>query len=165
MDRRQLLGATVGLLGLGAIATALLAPASDEELIAQVLDDLALSLSFSEPIANPIFFGSNLSEKFEDILSEHVQISVSEVAGSIPSARGKLGLIAARALSRYASLRITLSIDELTVQGDSAHCAATAEVTGNDGAGLRSDSRSVVFDLVKDGGDWLISSARVEAPE
>ncbi len=165
MDRRRILGGAAGILGLGAIGYAFFAPANDEELIAQVLDDLASSLSFSEPISNPIFFGSSLSGKFETIFTEQVQLSVSEVSGNIPSSRGKLGLVAAHALSRYGSMHVSISLDAVDVTGDSARCEATATVAAADGGQLRRDSRPVLVQLVKEDGDWLIRSARVEAPD
>lgn len=164
MDRRQILGAGVGLLGLGSISYALFAPVNDEELIAQVLDELEDALSFSEPVGNPIFFGTSLSEKFETIFTEQVQIRVSEVVGNIPSSRHRLGLAAARTLSRYSSLDVSLSIDSLSVAEDTAKCEATAKVTGNDQGRPRTDSRPVHFAFAKVDGDWLIRSAIVKAP-
>lgn len=165
MDRRQLIGASAGLVGVAAIGYALFSPVSDEEMIAQVLDELGLALSFSAPISNLVFFGSALSEKFETIFTEQVQIRVSEVSARIPSSRGKLGLAAAQALTRYGSLNVSFSIDELRITGDSARCEATASVSGNQGGVMRSDSRPVIFRFSKDSGDWLIQRATVQAPD
>lgn len=165
MDRRQVLGASAAILGALSVGYALLAPASDEEMIAQVLVELGLALSFSAPISNPLLFGSALSDKFESIFTEQVSIRVSEVSTQLPRSRGKLGLAAAQALSRYGSLNVSLSIDELTIHGESAHCEATASLAGNRGGELRSDSRRVTFDFTKQSGDWLIQSALVRASD
>lgn len=165
MDRRQLLGAGAALVGVVAVGYALFAPVNDEELIAEVLTELGLALSFSAPISNPLFFGSALSDKFENLFTEHVKISVSEVSGTLPDSRGKLGLVAAQALSRYGALNVSFSIDELKVSGDSARCLATASLRGNQGGEFRSDSRPVVFSFKKEDGDWRIQRARVRAPD
>lgn len=164
MDRRQLLGAFAAVLGVAAVGYALFSPLSDEEMIAQILDDLGMALSFSAPIQNPIIFGSTLSDTFESIFAEQVDIRVSEVSGKLPKRRGKLGLAAAQVLSRYGSLNVSFSIDELTFSGTSAKCVATASVTGNQGGQLRSDSRPVILDFSKESGDWLIQRATVRTP-
>ena len=154
---------SAAILGALSVGYALLAPASDEEMIAEVLDDLGLALSFSAPISNPIFFGSGLSEKFENIFAEQVQILVSEVSFRVPDSRGKLGLAAAQALSRYGSLSVSFSVDTLTITDEVAHCEATAKVSGNQGGQLRTDSRPVVLEFSKGSGEWLIQSALVRA--
>lgn len=165
MDRRQLLGACAAGVGVATVGYAFFWPANDEELIAQLISELGLALSFSEPISNPLFYGSALTDKFESMFTEQVHIRVSEVSARIPESRSKLGLAAAQALSRYGSLNVGFSLEELKVSGKSAECEATASVLGNLGGDFRSDSRRVTFSLSKEDGDWRIQSARVLAPD
>lgn len=163
MQRRTLLAGGAAALGLLSVGYALFAPVSDEELITEVLDELAAALSFSEPIQNPIFFGSHLSDKFQDIFTEQVNLSVAEVSGRIPSHRGQLGLATARALSMYGSLDVSFSSTTVTVSGQSAQVTSEATVAGTFQGELQRDSRSVDFDFVLTGGDWQIAGARVRA--
>jgi hypothetical protein len=113
------------------------------------------------PIANPLLFGSALSEKFESIFTERVAIRVSEVSAQIPDDRKRLGFAAAQALSRYGSLNVTFSLNELSFASDSARCQATARVAGVEEGELRTDARPVVLEFAKQNGDWRIQSAIV----
>lgn len=165
MDRRTLLATAAGALGLFVVGYAVFAPANDEEMIRETLDRLAAGISFSEPIQNPIFYGSHLAETFDEVFTESVQISVAEVRANIPSHRGKLGLATAQVLQRSGSLDVSFGSTDIDIQGDSARVVSVATVSGNDGGQLRRDSRRVDFDFVKDGGDWRIARARVRHPE
>src|SRR5690606_2113175 len=98
------LGAGAIVIGTASLGYALFSQVSDEELIAEVLNELARSVSFSEPIGNVVFYGARLSERFEDLLTETVNIRISEVNASLPRERNKLALAAAQVLSRYGSL-------------------------------------------------------------
>jgi hypothetical protein len=161
MQRRTLLAGGAAALGLLSVGYALFAPVSDEELIIEVLDELALALSFSEPIQNPIFFGSHLSDRFQDIFAEQVDLEVAEVSGRIPSHRGQLGLAAAQALSMYGSLDVTFGSTSVTVSGTSAEVTSEASVVGTFQGEMRRDTRSVHFEFVLTDGDWKIKGARV----
>ena len=165
MDRRQLMGAGAVLLGTGAVGYALFAPVNDRELVAELLDELASTLSFSEPIGNVVFRGSHLSERFKELFVEQIQIRVSEVHGDIPSHRGKLGIAAAQALARYGSLDVSFGIDDMKIQGDSAEIQATATVMGTYGGEMKRDTRPVMFTAVKISGEWRIQTAFVSAPQ
>jgi hypothetical protein len=165
MQRRTLLAGGAAVLGVLSVGYALFAPVSDEELIVEVLDELAAALSFSEPIQNPIFFGSRLSERFQDVFAEQVNLRVAEVSARIPSHRGQLGLAAAQALSRYGSLDVSFGSTTVNVSGQSAQVTSEASVVGTFQGEMRRDSRSVDFDFVLTDGDWQIAGARVEAAE
>jgi hypothetical protein len=161
MDRRTAIAASATAVGVMGIGYALFAPVSDEELIAEVLDRLAGALSFSEPIANPLFFGSHLAETFNQILVDNVDIRVVEVSAQIPSHRGKLALAAARVLQRYGSLDASFGSIDISVNGDAASVNAEATLMGHVSGELRRDSRAVAFDFSRVDGDWRIASARV----
>lgn len=165
MDRRAVIAASATAVGVFGIGYALFAPVSDEELIAEVLDRLADALSFSEPIANPMFYGSHLGETFNEIFSENVHIRVAEVAGQIPSHRGKLGLAAARVLQSYGSLDVSFGSTQIAISGDSATVNSEATVMGALGGEMRRDTRAVAFELARIDGDWRITSARVAVAE
>lgn len=161
MDRRSLVATGAISLGAAALGFAIFAPVNDEELIAQLLDDLGAALSFSEPIGNVMFFGSHLSEKFSEIFSEQVDIQVSEIQTTIPSHRGQLGIAAARALQAYGTLSISFAISNLEVTGERANAETVATLTATGGAGLRRDTRRVDFTFAKGSGDWRVLSAIV----
>lgn len=165
MERRTLLAA----LGLGAgtltLGYALFAPASDEEQILAVLDALAGSISFAEPIANPVVWGLQLNGKLEELMSENVQVRIAEVRASIPSQRSKLGPAAGLVLQRYSSLDVTISGADITIQGETATVSATARVSGRVGGGFKSDNRELSFGLVRDQGDWRVHSVQAAAPD
>ena len=170
MNRRTALGAGAIVAGTASLGYALFAKTSDVELIAEVLNELARAVSFSEPIGNVIFHGSRLSEKFQELMTERVDISISEVHPALPNMAlpnqpGKLGLAAAHALSRYGALDVSLSIDALRIDGDSASCEATATVVALEHSAPRRDTRPVDFTLTKDDGSWRIQAARVRAPK
>jgi hypothetical protein len=164
VDRRQ----TLGVLGLGlgvlVIGYAVFAPENDEELILAVLDELALSVSFSEPLANPVIWGLQLNKKFEDLMTEQVDVSVSEVQQGIPSSRSQLGPTAGLVLQRYGALDVTFSGVDVQITGDQASASGTAQVTGVLGGQPRSDNRPISFGLARVDGDWLVHSVKVEAP-
>jgi hypothetical protein len=86
---------------------------------------------------------------------------VSEVSAQIPDDRKRLGFAAAQALSRYGSLNVTFSLNELSFASDSARCQATARVAGVEEGELRTDARPVVLEFAKQNGDWRIQSAIV----
>jgi|SRR5690606_6420383 len=169
MDRRTALGAGAIVIGAASLGYALFAKVSDEELIADLLNELARTVSFSEPIGNVVFHGSRLSERFQELMTERVDIRISEVQSALPNRalpneRGKLGLAAAHTLSRYGSLDVSLSINTLRIEGDSASCKATATLIALEQGAPRRDTRPVDFTLIKDDGSWRIQAARVRAP-
>lgn len=163
MERRNLiLGA---LLAGGAILvmTALFWPKSDEELILAQLNSLAEAVGFSEPIENPMFFGATLADRLEPLVTEQVQVSIPEVHGTVPRDRGQLALASAMALSRYGSLSVSLSSINIQLSAGGARANAEARVIATEGGQLKSDSRTVHFELIKDSGDYQVSSVRVGA--
>lgn len=165
VERRQALGFLGFGLGVLALGYAVFAPESDEERILAVLDELALSVSFSEPVANPLVWGLQLNKKFEELMTEQVDVRVSEVRRGIPSARSQLGPAAGLALQRYGALDVTFSGVAVLVQGDHATAEGTAQVTGVLGGERKSDDRPIRFDLFLVDGDWLVQSVHVRAPQ
>ena len=139
MERRQALGVLGVGLGVLVLGYAIFAPENDEERILAVLDEVALSVSFSEPITNPVVWGLQLGKKFEDLMTEQIDVRVSEVRRGIPSSRSQLGPAAGIALQRYGALDITFSGLDVRVQDDRATAEGTAEVTGVVGGEKRSD--------------------------
>jgi hypothetical protein len=163
MDRRAALGAGAVVIGAGSLGYALFASASDEELITELLDELARTLSFSAPIGNVVFHGARLSESFQELLTERVVIRASEMSAPLPTERGKLGLAAAHVFSRYGSLDVSFSIDALQVEGNSARCNATATAMALEHGVLRRTTRPIQLTLRKEGSDWRIEAAQVQA--
>ncbi len=163
VDRRRWIAALIGIVGASAISIALLYPESDEEQIERVLQRLASAVSFETPIDNPMFFGSRLSEQFQDLLAEDVRVRVSEVPFPLPSHRGQLGLAAAQGLSRYGSLQVSLSGINPKINGKTAEVKTVASVMTFSGAQLQSTERPVDFSLSKADGDWRVSSVKVSA--
>ena len=165
MERRNLI---VGALLVGGgifVMAAWFWPKSDEELIAAQLDSLAAAVGFSEPIENPLFFGSALADRLEPLVTEHVQVDIPEVHGSVPKDRGQLALASAMALSRYGSLSVSLSSLNIQLSTTGAQVSALARVIAAEGGQLKSDTRTVDFELVKDSGNYQVSSVRVGAPK
>ncbi len=165
VERRQALGVLGSGLGVLVLGYAIFAPESDEERILAVLDELALSVSFSEPIANPMVWGLQLGKKFEDLMTEQIDVRVSEVRSGIPSSRSQLGPAAGIALQRYGALDITFSGFDVQVQDDRATAEGRAEVTGVIGGEKRSDARPIRFELIRLDGEWLVHSVHVRRPE
>lgn len=161
MDRRRAIAATVSALGLGVLGYALFSPLSEEEQVENVLRALCAAVSFDEPIQNPMFFGSHLSEQFQDLLTEDVRVMLSEVHFPIPSHRGQLGLAAARGLSRYGSLNATLGGLEIQLQEGQAEARATVTVVSNSGGEVRRADRPVDFSLIKVDGEFRVASVKV----
>ena len=162
MERRTLLAGGALLVGTLTLGIALFSPQSDEEQIRETLDALAEAVSFSEPIGNPVFYGSHLSDQFKELMTDPVQVRVSEVQGSLPSNRGRLGLAAAQVLTRYGALHVGLGDLDINVNGDQASVKGTATVTALGGGRPKRDERPIRFELVKDG-DWVVSSVMVQA--
>lgn len=156
-------------MGLGAgtlsLGYALFAPVSDEEQILAVLDALAGSISYAEPIANPVIWGLQLNEKLAELMSENIRVQIAEVSGNIPSQRAKLGPAAGMVLQLYGTLDVTISGADVTLDGDAASVSAIARVTGTLRGQLRSDDRPIYFGLIRESGDWLVHSVQVNATE
>lgn len=165
MERRNLV---VGALLVGGgvlVLVALFWPKSDEERITGQLESLAAAVGFSEPIENPIFFGSALADRLEPLVTERVRVDIPEVHGSVPSDVGQLAVASAMALSRYGSLSVTLSAIDIRLSTTGAQVSALARVIAAEAGQLKSDTRPVQFELVKDSGDYQVSSVRVGASE
>lgn len=165
MDRRTALGAGAIVIGTASLGYALFSQVSDEELIAEVLNELARSVSFSEPIGNVVFYGARLSERFEDLLTETVNIRISEVNASLPRERNKLALAAAQVLSRYGSLDASISIDTLNITDGSAQCRSTATVIALEHGSPTRTRRAVDFTLSKENGSWRVHTVLAEGTE
>src|SRR5690606_9319720 len=102
--------------------------------------------------------------KFESLMTEQVDVRVSEVRRGIPSSRAQLGPTAGMALVRYGALDVTFSGIDVRVQSDGASARGTAHVTGVVAGERRSDTRPIDFSLVRVNGDWLVHSVQVKAP-
>lgn len=165
MDRRTVLILTLLAAGISSISLALLWPESDEERITTMLHELADAIGFSEPIENPVFYGSALANRLEDYLTEQVRVDVHDVQARVPKDRGQMAMAAAVALARYGSLDVTLSDVEVQMQDDGAKASARARVIANQGGEMRSESRRVQFVISKEGGDFKVSSVQAEGPE
>jgi len=165
MDRRTVLILTLLAAGISSISLALLWPESDEERIATMLGELADAIGFSEPIENPVFYGSALANRLEDYLTEQVRVDVHDVRAKVPSDRGQMAMAAAMALARYGSLDVTLSDVSIQMEGDGAQASAEARVIANEAGQMRSESRRVHFVISKEGGDFKVSSVRAGDPE
>jgi hypothetical protein len=160
MDRRRALAGLA--LGGGALAVglALFWPASDEERIRALLAELCASVSFATPIENPLLHGSRLAGRFDELLTEEVDVSIPELAGALPSRRRELALAAAQLATRYGSLEVALGELEVRV-AEQATARGSVTVTAMDGSGLRRDARTVVFTLTRESGDWRVEEVRV----
>jgi len=165
MQRRSSLILGFILLGVLGMGMALFYPQSDEEKIAEQLHGLAQAIGFSEPIANPVFFGSALAEHLEPYMTESVQVMVPEVQQHLPRERARLALAAALALSRYGSLDVSLSDLAIVLLPEGANVTAQARVTATSGSEPKMDRRPVHFALVRESGTFKVSSVRVEPPQ
>lgn len=163
MDRRNVV--LFGLLALGgaSVAAALFWPQSDEERVAEVLHGTAAAVGFSEPIENPVFFGSALADRLEEYLTERVDVQVYEVHGSrAPNERGQLAIASAMALSRYGSLDVSLSNIAVQLLPDGARATAEARVLASVGGSPQTESRRVHFELVREDGTFKVKRVQVD---
>lgn len=165
MDRRTLLISTLLAAGISSISLALLWPESDEERITTMLHELADTIGFSEPIENPVFYGSALADRLEDYLTERVRVDVHDVRSKVPDDRGQMAMAAAVALARYGSLDVTLSNIEIQMLADGAEANAQARVVAHQAGEMRSESRHVHFVISKEGGDFKVSSVQADGPD
>jgi len=165
MDRRNVLILAILGAGICSISLALFWPESDEERISSLLHDLAHAVSFSEPIENPVFYGSALANRLEPYLTEQVQVDVHDVRAQVPRDRGQMAIAAAVALARYGSLDVTLSEVSIEMQDGGARATASARVIANEGGTLRSESRNVHFVVSKEDGDFKVSAVRADDPQ
>lgn len=143
---------------------ALLSGKSDEERVRETLLSLAEAISFSKPITNPLFYGSHLNDEFEQLLTEHVEVSLAEVSAGMPSKRAQLGLAAAQFLSRSGSLSVALDFEEIALDDTGADAHVRATVLADQG-GMRRQQRAVTFRLLRDGGDFRVARVVVGVDE
>lgn len=162
--QRRVLAPGLLALGVSVMGYALFSPGSDEERVRRTLLDLAEAVSFSEPIQNPVFYASHLNEEFEDLLTERVAVSLAEVSSRMPEERHELGLAAAQVLSRSGSLSVTLDFEEIRIDDTGADAEVSATVLADRG-GLRRETRSVRFRLLRDGRAFRVSQVIVGAAE
>jgi len=161
MLRKNLL--VYGLASAGAltVTAALFWPRSKEEVIISQLQGLAAASSFSQPIENPIFFGSALTERWEDYLNNPVRVTVPEVQSRLPSQPGQLAMSAALVLSRFGAFQVSLSDLEVRLTALGASVDGVAEVTVIEAGTPRRDTRPVHFELSEDGGQYLVTTISV----
>ncbi len=160
MERRQLvlaLGLGVGTLGVG---WAFLAAESAEEKIRRVVDELGQSVGFSEPLANPVLFGAQLNDRWQELLAPAVDVRVAEVASELPSARRELAFAAAQVLGRYGSLHVDFNrLDVVVLPQPTAR--GTVTVSALEGGEIRRDERTIEFGLVEEGGEFRVNRVQL----
>lgn len=150
--------------GILAVAYALWGRKTDEELLAEQLDRLAESVSFSDGPQNPVFWLAHLNQELEPLLAPDVSVEIPEL-GKLARGRADVTRLAAEGSSRMQSFQVELEQIEIQVlEGTgSARADATALVTGNRGARLERDRRPVHFGFKKQDGDWRVDSIVVRA--
>ncbi len=166
MDRRTLLS-LLGLAGGAAVlGAAVFWPETDEERIRAVLDEVTMAVEFSEPIANPVFFGSRLADSWQDVMMDQVRVHAEEASRSGNFERSRLALLTSQVLAtRFSSLMVTLSDVSIRVARDTAEVDATVVALTDQGTGSSAGQRSARFSLERANGDWKISSVYIGGPE
>jgi hypothetical protein len=137
---------------------------SDDELIQEQLDNLALAIRVENPDENPIFRASRLKEKFETLFTPSVRVSVPELQGAMSvNGREDLVKVATRAGTYWRSAEVSFSDVEIVQAGgeNNRKVDATALLTAEERGELRRDERHVTFGFTKVDGDWLIDSLTV----
>ncbi len=165
MTRRDLLLFSLAAGGALSIAWAVFSPKSDEERVAEQLHALADAVHFSEPILNPLFWGTRVAEKMEPLTSPSLILSLAEIGGSPPTERRQLALAGAQMLSRYGSFEVHLEDLNIRLNETGAQAWARARTLANEAGQIRSDTRKVHFRLDKASSDYLITHIEVESPD
>jgi hypothetical protein len=156
----------IGAIVLGVIVTvwAVFGRKSDEELIKEQLDNLALAIRVENPDENPIFRASRLKEKFGDLFTPNVRVTVPELEGAMAiKGREDLVKVATRAGTYWRSAEVSFSDVEIVQAGgeNNRKVDATALLTAEEHGEPRRDERHVTFGFTKGDGDWKIDSMSV----
>ena len=161
MERRTLVAGLGILLGASLIGYAAFGGATEEEEIRELFDRLAASVGFDEPIANVIFHGSALADRWEDILDERVEVRLREVNASLPSERPRLAIASAQALTRYDSFHASMSNVDVEI-AEEPRVRGSVTVTATRGGAPESETRRFTAVVVRQSGDFLIRELVVE---
>lgn len=151
--------AAAAALGLGLVGYALFSRQTDEERIAEVLNEIEDAVGFDSP-PNALAHAANLRGRFADLVAPDVLVELPE-RSLVARGRDDLTRLAVTGTSRMQSFDLSFTLQDLSVDGDTANASAhvVSEVTlGND---PRLSSRSAELRFVKSDGDWLLSEARV----
>jgi hypothetical protein len=161
---RRWLAAGGAIVGLAAVLYALFAAKSDEELIAERLDELELAVQVdSDTSTNPILRTGALGGKFQEIFTEDVTYSIPELTSG-DRGRNGLATLAARAGSYFDNLVIDFGARHIDLDGSGkgARVSTTATVTAvRRGGDVDRDERNVRFELEESGEGWRITSVSV----
>ena len=158
----------VGLIlgGAALLAAALGSSETDEEAISAQLKSLAEAVGIREG-EGLLYRRARLSDAFSDLLTDDARVNAPEL-GRAEQGRGAITMLATRAGTLYQAGRVELGNVEIHVSNprDSAQAQAVATVIASTHPEeLRRDERRVVFELVKQRGDWRIDSVEVARPD
>jgi hypothetical protein len=157
----------VGLILCGAalLAVALGSSETDEEAISRQLKSLAEAVGIREG-EGLLYRRARLGGALSDILTDDARVDVPEL-GRAEQGRGAVTMLATRAGTLYQAGRVELGDVELHVSGshDSAKARAVASVIASAHPEILSrEERQVVFELVRQHGDWRVESVTVALP-
>lgn len=163
---KQSLAIGVIVLGVAVALWAIFGRKTDEELIKEQLDELALAIRVENPDENPIFRASRLKEKFAELFTKNVRVTVPELEGAMSvTGREDLVKVATRAGTYWRSAEVSFSDVEIVQAGgeNNRKVDATALLTAEEHGEQRRDERHVTFGFTKTDGDWLIDSLSVSS--
>jgi len=151
--------AAAAALGLGLIGYALFSRQTDEERIADVMTQLEKAVGFESP-PNPLTHAGALRGRFADLVAPDVLVDVPE-RNLIARGRDDLTRLAVAGTVRMQSFDVTFTLENLTVDGDTAKASAEVLTEITQGSEPRMSSRKADLEFVKADGDWLLSAAHV----
>lgn len=161
MDRRRAIALAGAGLGGCLIAYAVLGEESREERIRAVLFRFAESVSLDVDQTNPLARAAQVNGAFKEIVDKQVRASVPELPNLRPGREG-LASAAIQTGALFRSAQVEFSQLNYEIGELSARVSCLGHLVAVDRGGEpRRDERSVHFELMKQDGDWWISSIAV----
>ncbi|HEU5073516.1 MAG TPA: hypothetical protein VFU02_05075 [Polyangiaceae bacterium] len=156
--------AALAALGLGLVGYALFSGQTDEERIAEVLNELEDTVGFASP-PNPLTHAAAVRARFVELVAPEVVVDVPE-RGLVARGRDDLTRLAVAGTARLQSFEVAVTVEALRVDGDTAHAGVEVVTEATQGQNPRLSTRRADLEFVKHDGDWLLSAAHVvEADE
>ncbi|MBN1611155.1 MAG: hypothetical protein JW940_31270 [Polyangiaceae bacterium] len=152
--------------GVALLAAAFRSSETDEEAISRQLKSLAEAVGIREG-EGLLYRRARLSEALSDILTDSARVNAPEL-GRAQQGRGAITMLATRAGTLYQAGQVELGDIEIHVgdSRDSAQAQAVASVAASAHPELLGrEKRQVVFELVRQHGDWRVESVDVALPD